>query len=270
MEIWVTFLFDMEFSAFYLPFLFFQSPQSNDPEIKVTEVKDTGAKEVTQTTPDNDIEEEPQLVWDGVKASSQSECTASVCGVIDVLQDMYGKNMLRLLHIGPGTCGIVSKLLEESSSEVWGVQPFPMKSPVQKKCQTLVKKGLIRVAEVNQVLPYRSRSFSFVLVTDILDVMKKRDLNTTLPELSRLSAHDLVVIVGNGRPQPIENTALAGQLGKFNKPRTRDWWLQQFHAAGLKEDEEKKTHFEVAVSERGNKSSFHIFHLIVPSFSSPI
>lgn len=43
----------------------FQSPQSNDPEIKVTEVKDTGAKEVTQTTPDNDIEEEPQLVWDG-------------------------------------------------------------------------------------------------------------------------------------------------------------------------------------------------------------
>lgn len=104
--------------------------------------------------------------------------------------------MHRLLHIGPGTCGIVSKLLKESNSEVWGIQPFRMKPPVHEICQSFVRKGLIRVAEVNQPLPYRSRSFSFVLVTDTLDIMKKRDLNATLPELSRLSAHNLVVVVG--------------------------------------------------------------------------
>lgn len=132
----------------------------------------------------------------GDKASSKPECTASVCGVIDILQDMYGKTMHRLLHIGPGTCGIVSKLLKESNSEVWGIQPFRMKSPVHEICQSFVRRGLIRVAEVNQPLPYRSRSFSFVLVTDTLDIMKKRDLNATLPELSRLSAHNLVVVVG--------------------------------------------------------------------------
>jgi hypothetical protein len=51
------------------------------------------------------------------------------------------------------------------------------------------------------------------------------------------------------------------------KHRTRDWWLQQFHAAGLKEDEEKSTHFNAAMLENGNKTSYHIFHLIVPSFS---
>jgi hypothetical protein len=132
----------------------------------------------------------------GDKASSKPECTAPVCGVIDILQDMYGKTMHRLLHIGPGTCGIVSKLLKESNPEVWGIQPFRMKPPVHETCESFVKKGLIRVAEVNQPLPYRSRSFSFVLVTDTLDIMKKRDLNATLPELSRLSAHNLVVVVG--------------------------------------------------------------------------
>ena len=129
-------------------------------------------------------------------ASSQPECTAGVCGAIDVLQDMYGKTMHRLLHIGPGTCGVISKLLKESNSEVWGVQPFKMKEPVHKICHDLLRKGLIRVAEINRPLPYRSRSFSFVLVTDTLDMMKKRDLNVTLPELSRLSAHDLVVVIG--------------------------------------------------------------------------
>lgn len=230
--------------------------------------KDVEMKQVLKITPDEDVEEAPALVWDGDKASSKPECTASVCGVIDILQDMYGKTMHRLLHIGPGTCGIVSKLLKESNSEVWGIQPFRMKKPVHEMCQSFVRKGLIRVAEVNQPLPYRSRSFSFVLVTDTLDIMKKRDLNATLPELSRLSAHNLVVVVGKSRPPVVESKAISGQSVKLIKPRTRDWWLQQFHAVGLKEDEEKSAHFEAAVSESGNKSSFHIFHLIVPSFSS--
>jgi hypothetical protein len=225
-------------------------------------------KKVIQVTPDEDIEDAPAVVWDVDKASSKPECTASVCAIIDILQDMYGKTMHRLLHIGPGTCGIVAKLLKESNSEVWGIQPFRMKEPVHEVCQSLVRKGFIRVAEVNQPLPYRSRSFSFVLVTDSLDVMKKRDLNATLPELSRLSAHNLVVVVGKSRRPVDESKAIPGQPVKLNKPRTRDWWLQQFHAAGLKEDEEKSAHFEAAAAESGSKSTFHIFHLIVPSFSN--
>ncbi len=108
---------------------------------------------------------------------------------------MYGKTMHRLLHIGPGTCGVVSKLLKEGGSEAWGIQPFKMKEPVHKTCHNLLHKGFIRIADANRPLPYRSRSFSFVLVTDTLDVMKVRELNTTLNELSRLSAHSLVVIV---------------------------------------------------------------------------
>ncbi|KAG0590701.1 hypothetical protein KC19_1G120800 [Ceratodon purpureus] len=237
----------------------FLSPPQKDVEVK---------QRLIQTLPDDDVEGAPAFVWDGDKASSKPECTASVCGVIDILQDMYGKTMHRLLHIGPGTCGIVSKLLKESNSEVWGIQPFRMKPPVHETCQSFVRKGLIRVAEVNQPLPYRSRSFSFVLVTDTLDIMKKRDLNATLPELSRLSAHNLVVVVGKRRPLMVESKETPGQSVKTTKPRTRDWWLQQFNAAGLKEDDEKKTHFDAAVTESGNKSSFHIFHLIVPSFSS--
>jgi hypothetical protein len=108
---------------------------------------------------------------------------------------MYGKTMHRLLHIGPGTCGVVSKLLKEGGSEAWGIQPFKMKEPVHKTCHNLLHKGFIRIADANRPLPYRSCSFSFVLVTDTLDVMKVRELNTTLNELSRLSAHSLVVIV---------------------------------------------------------------------------
>jgi hypothetical protein len=207
--------------------------------------------------------------WDGLRASSRPECSAPVCDVIPILLDMYGKTMHRLLHIGPGTCGVVSKLLKEGGSEAWGIQPFKMKEPVHKTCHNLLHKGFIRIADANRPLPYRSRSFSFVLVTDTLDVMKVRELNTTLNELSRLSAHSLVVIVSKHRHlQAVKMIAKPGKIIKPLKPRTRAWWLLRFQLLGLKEDEEKSKHFDAVIQEMGKKFSFYIFHLLVPSFST--
>ncbi|KAJ7541887.1 hypothetical protein O6H91_10G081100 [Diphasiastrum complanatum] len=206
--------------------------------------------------------------------SSHSGCRVGVCNALPVLQDVYGKFMHKILHIGPGTCGVVSKLLKEENIEVWGIQPFEMKAPIHKLCNNFVKKGIVRVAEVYRPLPYRSQSFSLVLATDTLENLSSKRLNKTLPELSRLSTHRLVVFIGHRNLQmtsveSVDETNISRKLIKSSndkplKIRNRMWWLRRFEQAGLTEDEETTKRFENIQQEKSYKTKDYIFHLVVP------
>jgi len=104
--------------------------------------------------------------------------------------------MRKVLHVGPNTCSIVSKLLKEDDIEAWGVEPYDI-DDVDNQCRSLVRKGFVRVADMKFPLPYRAKSFSLVIVSDALDYLSPRYLNKTLPELARVSSEGLVIFTGN-------------------------------------------------------------------------
>ena len=89
----------------------------------------------------------------------------------------------------------IEKLLKEEKAEAWGLLPFDPKPPVHSVCENLIKKGLIRVADVTQPFPYRSNSFSLVLANDIVDSMTSKQLNVTLRELARVTSESVVILV---------------------------------------------------------------------------
>ena len=103
--------------------------------------------------------------------------------------------MDHILHVGPSACAVVLKLLKEEKAEAWGLLPFDPKPPVHSVCENLIRKGLIRVADVTQPFPYRSNSFSLVLANDIVDSMTSKQLNITLRELARVTSESVVVLV---------------------------------------------------------------------------
>jgi len=103
--------------------------------------------------------------------------------------------MRKVLHVGPDTCLAVSSLLKEEDTEAWGVEPYDL-DDVSANCKSLVRKGLVRVADIKFPLPYRAKSFSLVVVSDALDYLSPKYLNKTLPELARVSADGLVIFSG--------------------------------------------------------------------------
>ncbi|GMQ01259.1 hypothetical protein CsSME_00047958 [Camellia sinensis var. sinensis] len=103
--------------------------------------------------------------------------------------------MRKVLHVGPETCSVVSKLLKEDDTEAWGVEPYDL-DDVDGNCKSLLRKGIVRVADIKFPLPYRSKSFSLVIVSDALDYLSPRYLNKSLPELARVSAEGFVVFTG--------------------------------------------------------------------------
>jgi len=121
-------------------------------------------------------------------------CTFEVQSVIPILKNVYGENMKNVLHVGPESCSVVSKLLK-GEVEAWGVEPYDIED-VDKNCKALVHKGIIRVADIKFPLPYRPKSFSHVIVSDALDYMSPRYLNKTLPELVRVSADGVIILTG--------------------------------------------------------------------------
>lgn len=104
--------------------------------------------------------------------------------------------MHKVLHVGPDTCSVVSKLLKEEETEAWGVEPYDIED-ADRSCKSLVRKGIVRVADIKFPLPYRPKSFSVVLVSDALDYLSPKYLNRTLPELARVAADGLVIFTGN-------------------------------------------------------------------------
>jgi len=103
--------------------------------------------------------------------------------------------MRKVLHLGPDTCSVVSKLLKEEDTEAWGVEPYDL-DDADASCRHLVQKGFVRAADIKFLLPYRAKSFSLVIVSDALDYLSPRYLNKTLPELARVSADGVVLFAG--------------------------------------------------------------------------
>ena len=103
--------------------------------------------------------------------------------------------MHKVLHVGPETCSVVSKLLKEEETEAWGVEPYDIED-ADRNCKSLVQNGFVRVSDVKFPLPYRAKSFSLVIVSDTLDYLSPRYLNKTLPDLARVSADGVVIFTG--------------------------------------------------------------------------
>lgn len=123
-------------------------------------------------------------------------CTYDVQRAIPSLKKAYGESMRKVLHVGPDTCSVVSKLLKDEEIEAWGVEPYDIED-ADLNCKRLVHRGIVRVANIKFPLPYRAKSFSLVIVSDAVDYLSSNYLNKTLPELARVSSDGLVIFTGD-------------------------------------------------------------------------
>ncbi|KAM0948320.1 putative S-adenosyl-L-methionine-dependent methyltransferase, pectin methyltransferase CGR2/3 [Dioscorea sansibarensis] len=186
-------------------------------------------------------------------------CTSEVQQAIPTLKKAYGDNMRKVLHVGPETCSVVSNLLKENDIEAWGVEPYDLED-ADTSCKILVRKGIIRVADIKFPLPYRAKSFSLVIVSDALDYLSPKYLNKTLPDLARLSTDGLVIFAGN----PGQQRAKVSELAKFGKPaklRSSSWWIKYFVQTGLEENESATKKFEHAARKDSYQPTCGVFHL---------
>lgn len=103
--------------------------------------------------------------------------------------------MHKVLHVGPDTCSVVARLLEEDDTEAWGLEPYDIEE-ADRTCKRMVHRGIVRVSDIKFPLPYRAKSFSLVIVSDALDYLSPKYLNRTLPELARVSSDGLVIFTG--------------------------------------------------------------------------
>ncbi|XP_058010404.1 probable pectin methylesterase CGR2 isoform X2 [Hevea brasiliensis] len=126
------------------------------------------------------------------KIEGDFSCTLEVQRAIPILKKAYGDSMHKVLHVGPDTCSVVSQLLKEEETEVWGVEPYDIED-ADAKCKSAIRKGIVRVADIKFPLPYRANSFSLVIVSDALDYLSPKYLNRTLPELARVASDGLVI-----------------------------------------------------------------------------
>ncbi|KAL9229859.1 hypothetical protein vseg_005280 [Gypsophila vaccaria] len=178
---------------------------------------------------------------------------------IPVLKKAYSDGMQKVLHVGPETCSIVSKLLLEEGTEAWGVEPYDLED-ADSSCKSLVRKGFVRVADIKFPLPYRSRSFSLVIVSDALDYLSPKYLNKTIPELSRVSADGIVIFTGF----PGQQRARVTELSKFGRPakmRSQSWWTRFFVQIGVEVNESAAKKFEQAATKQSYQPSCQVFHL---------
>ncbi|KAL5558718.1 hypothetical protein UlMin_034929 [Ulmus minor] len=187
-------------------------------------------------------------------------CTVEVQRAIPVLKKAYGDSMHKVLHVGPDTCSVVSKLLKEEETEAWGVEPYDVED-ADRNCKALVQKGIVRVADIKFPLPYRPKSFSLVIVSDALDYLSPRYLNKTLPDLARVSVDGLVIFTGN----PGQQRAKAAEVSKFGraaKLRSSSWWVKYFGQISLDQNETPNKKFEQAATKMSYSPSCQVFHLM--------
>ncbi|KAJ0490162.1 putative pectin methyltransferase CGR2/3 [Helianthus annuus] len=122
-------------------------------------------------------------------------CTFDVQRVLPVLKRTYGDNMRKVLHVGPDTCSVLSQLMKEPEIEAWGVEPYDIEE-ANTHCKNLVRRGLVRVADIKFPLPYRAKSFSLVIVSDAADYLSPKYLNNTIQDLARITVQNLVIFTG--------------------------------------------------------------------------
>uniref|UniRef100_A0A5B6YYB9 Uncharacterized protein n=1 Tax=Davidia involucrata TaxID=16924 RepID=A0A5B6YYB9_DAVIN len=186
-------------------------------------------------------------------------CTTEVQRAIPILKKAYGDSMRKVLHVGPDTCSVVSKLLKEEDTEAWGVEPYDIED-ADSNCKSLVRKGIVRVADIKFPLSYRAKSFSLVIVSDALDYLSPKYLNKTLPELARVSADGFVIFTG----YPGQQRAKVADISKFGRPaklRSSSWWIRFFVQTSLEENEAAIKKFEQAAVKSSYKPGCQIFHL---------
>lgn len=188
-----------------------------------------------------------------------SSCTFEVQQAIPTLQRTYGDRMHKLLHVGPDTCSVVSRLLREDGTEAWGLEPYDMED-TDANCKSLVHKGIVRVADIKFPLPYGPKSFSLVVVSDAFDYLTPKYLNKTVPDLVRMSSDGLVMFAGF----PGKIRAKVAELSRYGRPakmRSTTWWTQFFEGNKIEENEEVTKRFEQAAGKEGYKPRCQIFHL---------
>lgn len=199
----------------------------------------------------------------GLRAFNRIEgdytCTAEVLRALPLLKKAYGDGMHKILHVGPESCSVVSSLLKEEETEAWGVEPYDIED-ADGNCKSLVRKGLVRVADIKFALPYRAKSFSLVVVSDAVDYLSPKYLNRTLPELARVSSDGLVLFTGF----PGQSHSKATEPSKFGRPakkRSSSWWVRFFVQTSLEENEAAIKKFEQAATQNSFSPKCQIFHL---------
>ncbi|XP_010529064.1 PREDICTED: uncharacterized protein At3g49720 [Tarenaya hassleriana] len=198
-------------------------------------------------------------VKDISKVTGDYSCTTEVQRAIPVLKKAYGDSMRKVLHVGPDTCSVVSSLLKEEDTEAWGVEPYDIED-ADSHCKSLVRRGSVRVADIKFPLPYRSKSFSLVIVSDAVDYLSPKYLNKTVPELARVASDGLVLFAG----YPGQQRAKVAELSKFGRPakkRSSSWWIRFFFQTSLEENEAATKKFDQAASKRAYKPNCQVFHL---------
>ncbi|CAL2267401.1 unnamed protein product [Prunus armeniaca] len=186
-------------------------------------------------------------------------CTLEVQRAIPFLKKAYSGSMHKVLHIGPDTCSVVSALLKDDEIEAWGVEPYEIED-ADRNCRNLVRKGIVRVADIKFPLPYKAKSFSLVIVSDALDYLSPKYLNRTLPELARVSSDGLVIFSGF----PGQQRAKVSELSKFGRPakmRSSSWWIRYFVQTSLEENEVAIKKFEQVTTKESYQPSCQVFHL---------
>ncbi|XP_009378585.2 probable pectin methylesterase CGR2 [Pyrus x bretschneideri] len=194
-----------------------------------------------------------------MKLEGGFSCTFEVQRVIPILKKAYGDSMRKVLHVGPETCSVVSKLLKEEDTEAWGVEPYDLED-ADASCKSLVSKGIVRAADIKFPLPYRAKSFSLVITSDALDYLSPKYLNRTLPELARVSADGVVIFTG----YPGQHRANVAELSKFGRPaklRSSSWWIRYFVQTRLEENEAASKKFEQAALKKSYTPTCQVFHL---------
>ncbi|KAH7547120.1 hypothetical protein FEM48_Zijuj01G0275500 [Ziziphus jujuba var. spinosa] len=151
--------------------------------------------------------------------------------------------MHKILHVGPDTCLVVSKLLKEKETEASGVEPYDIED-ADRNCKALVKKGIVPIADIKFPLPYRPKSFSLVIVSDALEYLSPRYLNKTFPDLARVSIDGLVIFAGS--PGHRKAKVSESKYGRVAKMRSSSWWVKYFVQTSLEENEATIKKFEHA------------------------
>ncbi|KAL4555901.1 hypothetical protein LXL04_038533 [Taraxacum kok-saghyz] len=185
-------------------------------------------------------------------------CTSEIFQALPYLKKAYGDSMHKILHVGPDTCAVVSNLLKEEDTEAWGVEPYDLDDS-DASCKSLVRRGTVRVADIKFSLPYRSKSFSLVIVSDALDYLSPKYLNKTLPELARVSSDGFIIFSG----YPGQSKFKGAELAKFGRPaklRSASWWIRFFVQSRIEENEEAVKKFELGAATK-YQPACQIFHL---------
>ncbi|KAG6434713.1 hypothetical protein SASPL_106354 [Salvia splendens] len=195
---------------------------------------------------------ESKLSW----VQGEVSCSGEVQRVIPILKAAYGDSLHKVLHVGPDTCSTVSRLLREDGADAWGMEPYDIED-ADRRCKRMVQSGIVRVADIRFLLPYRTKSFSLVIVSDALDYLSPKYLNRTIPELARMSSDGLIIFTGYLR----NVKAKADKTGSSVKLRSANWWAEYFDHLSLEENEDMTKKFEQASERMSHIPLCQIFHL---------